>query len=73
MDNAPYILNETDDFIVVYKPAKMHCIPRSNQSESWKDDRKKNRVRRLTRINADEEKKQDTLCAFVRLCGKNNI
>ena len=33
MDNNPYILDETDDFAVVYKPPKMHCIPISKNNE----------------------------------------
>jgi 23S rRNA pseudouridine1911/1915/1917 synthase len=27
MDSLPYILEETDDFAVVFKPPKMHCAP----------------------------------------------
>ena len=26
-ETLPYILEETDDFAVVYKPPKMHCVP----------------------------------------------
>ncbi|MCL2244730.1 MAG: pseudouridine synthase [Treponema sp.] len=33
MDNNPYILDETDDFAVVYKPPKMHCVPVSKNNE----------------------------------------
>ena len=27
MDNSPYILKETENYAVVYKPPKMHCVP----------------------------------------------
>jgi len=33
MDNIPYILDETDDFAVVYKPPKMHCIPSKEKEQ----------------------------------------
>ena len=29
MNNVPYVLEETDDFAVVFKPSKMHCAPAS--------------------------------------------
>ena len=37
MDNSPYILEETEDFAVVFKPPKMHCAPlkqKENRAES---------------------------------------
>ena len=33
-NNAPYIVNETADFAVVYKPPKMHCIRLGGKREN---------------------------------------
>ena len=33
MDNIPYILDETNDFAVIYKPPKMHCVPVTKKNE----------------------------------------
>ena len=59
MDNQPFILQETDDYAVVYKPAKMHC---KGQIKNNKEEI----------INSELYSNEDvniTLCDFVLLCG----
>ena len=41
MDNVPYILDETNDFAVIFKPPKMHCVPRSIKNEPLTMDNEK--------------------------------
>jgi len=56
--SQPKIIEETDNYAVVFKPAKMHCIPRSANFDHEGAN------------GAEEETK--TLCGFVRLCGKDS-
>jgi 23S rRNA pseudouridine1911/1915/1917 synthase len=40
IDNAPYIIEETSDFAVVFKPAKMHCAPKNSDHRGTKANQK---------------------------------
>jgi len=37
-NNSPYILEETEDFAVVFKPPKMHSVPLKQKDDSSSDD-----------------------------------
>jgi len=37
--NSPYIIEETQDFAVVFKPSKMHCAPVSANGEQKENDK----------------------------------
>ncbi|MCL2722192.1 MAG: pseudouridine synthase [Treponema sp.] len=37
MDNTPYILEETENYAVIYKPPKMHCTSRNNTANESGD------------------------------------